>query len=117
MKRITVMYLTSLRDKVVGLIGAPAAHPVMFHTRWGLHTFGMKFPIDVLILNNSRQVVKRADNLVPNRLFFWNPRYHTVIELPAGWVNKNGIGRSDRIHISTVSSVSHCSRDRLHKNK
>lgn len=117
MKTITVTCLTSLRDKVVGLIGTAAAHPVMFHTRWGIHTFGMKFPIDVLILGNNLEVVKLAENLAPNLLFFWNPRYHTAIELPAGWVSKNGIARSDRIHIIAVSPVSRCSRDRLYKNK
>ncbi len=49
----------------------------------GVHTVGMKFPIDVLFLNRRRQVVKVRGNMGKWRLAL-SLRAHSVLELPAG---------------------------------
>lgn len=81
---IKVKILNSFWDKSVGLIGADPIYPVYFTTRWGVHTFGMSHAIDILVLDDRFRVVKFKSNMKPNSLFFWNPKFQNVLELPAG---------------------------------
>lgn len=55
----------------------------------GVHTFGMKFPIDVVFLNKKRVVVKLRPNMVKRRIAF-SIRAHSVLELPIGMITKTG---------------------------
>jgi uncharacterized membrane protein (UPF0127 family) len=48
-----------------------------------VHTFGMKFPIDVLYLNRKKKVIKIRENMLRSRVSFCL-RAHSVLELPAG---------------------------------
>lgn len=96
---LRVKYLKSLKETSLGLIGAKKAKPVMFLTRFGIHTFGLNFPIDVLILDANNTVVKITNNLKPNRIFVWNPKYNKVIELPSGEVEKLKIKMGNKIKI------------------
>ena len=51
----------------------------------GVHTFGMKFPIDVVFLDRKKKVLKIRPNMVRGRIAF-SLRAHSVLELPAGTV-------------------------------
>ncbi len=51
----------------------------------GVHTFGMKFTIDVVFLTRNKRVVKIRPNMVRGRIAF-SLRAHSVLELPAGTV-------------------------------
>lgn len=53
-----------------------------FETRWGIHTFFVREPIDVIILDEENRVRVIKKGLKPWRIFFWNPRYGKVVELP-----------------------------------
>jgi uncharacterized membrane protein (UPF0127 family) len=97
---LKVKILQSYWSKSKGLIGADPAYPVYFTTRWGIHTFGMKSAIDVVILDNNNRVVKLVHSLSPNHIFFWNPKYFRVLELPEGTIGKIGINLEDQILIS-----------------
>ncbi len=81
-------------------MGAKKAYPVYFTTRWGIHTFGVAFPIDILILDKNHQVVKAAQSIAPNHFFFWLPIYKDVVELPAGEIKKRKILLGDLLVIS-----------------
>jgi len=74
-------------DKVIGLIGKDKSTSMIFQTRFGIHTFGIKFPIDIIVLNKQNVVISLRKNLKPFRFFFWNPRYDTIVELPAGIID------------------------------
>ena len=74
-----------------GLIGEQKIQPTLFTTRFGIHTFGMKVPLDILVLDKHKRVVKVKESLLPNHLFFWNPKYSLVVELPEGFVKCNKI--------------------------
>jgi len=97
MVTIKVKRLKTLKERAVGLIGKKEITPVMFETRFGIHTFGLKFPIDVLILDNQKRVVAFRELLTPNRIFLWNPRYKTVIEAPIGTIKKLQIKKGDLV--------------------
>lgn len=88
---IFVKKAKNLKEKIQGLIGKNKPIALMIKTHFGIHTFGLKFPIDVLILNNDNKVVSMKKNLKPNRIFFWNPMYEKVIELPHGTIEKEKI--------------------------
>ena len=49
-----------------------------------IHTFGMKFPIDVIFIDKQMRVRRVYQDLVPYRLtrFVWSAR--SVLELPSG---------------------------------
>lgn len=49
----------------------------------GVHTFGMKFPIDVIFLNRKRKILKIRPNMVRRRIAL-SLLAHSVLELPAG---------------------------------
>jgi uncharacterized protein len=88
---LKVKILQTELEKSIGLIGKNPVYPVFFTTRWGIHTFGVLFPIDVLILDDDNRVVDLRERLIPNRIFFWNPKYERVVELPEGIIAKEKI--------------------------
>ena len=55
----------------------------------GVHTFGMKFPIDVLFLNKKKKILKARPDMVRGRIAF-SLLAHSVLELPAGTLAKTG---------------------------
>lgn len=99
MVEIKLKILKGLKEKSLGLLFAKKASPVLIQTRFGIHTFGLKFPIDILILDSSNKVIKLKADLKPNRIFLWNPIYSKVIELPAGEIKKRNIKIGDKIEI------------------
>lgn len=101
MLTLNVKILRGVWEKSKGLIGADPIYPVFFTTRWGVHTFGVNHPIDVLILDKNNRVVALRHNLQPNRFFFWNPTYMRVLELPAGEIQKKGIRTGEKIRLLT----------------
>ena len=62
----------------------------------GVHTFGMKFPIDVVYLSKKRQILKLRENM-PARRMSLCLRAHSVLELPAGTVAATGTARGDQL--------------------
>lgn len=90
----------NLKEKIQGLIGKDKPQALLIKTHFGIHTFGVKFPIDVLILNKKNKVVAMKKNLQPKRIFVWNPLYEKVLELPSGTIEKNRIKENMPIDIS-----------------
>lgn len=99
MKLLQVTYAKSLTQQIKGLLGTTKASPMLFITRWGIHTFGMRYAIDVLILDQKKTIVKMKEHLLPNRIFLWNPKYKQVIELPNGFIQKNKLKMGMRIDV------------------
>lgn len=85
---------SSFPDQVLGLLNPANPRSLLFRTRFGIHTFGLKGPIDVLVLDSSWKVVKMSMSLKPNRLFFWSPLFPIVIELPENSIidSKTAVG-------------------------
>ena len=99
---IQVYFAKNFIEKTIGLIGKKNPHAIFFKTRFGIHTFGMQFPIDVLILDSKNNVVKCKENFKPNRLFLWNPKYNGVLELPEGTIKTKKIKINDKIDICDI---------------
>lgn len=91
-------FANSLLDKFLGLHRKSNPKILIFKTRFGIHTFFLKEAIDVIVLDSGSRVVKKA-TLKPNKLFFWNPKYSTVIELPKGFIKKSKIKLRDKLSL------------------
>lgn len=81
----------SFIDRMFGLLLSKNPRSLLFKTRFGIHTFFLKEPIDVIVLNDKLQIIKVKSSLEPNQLFFWNPEYSTVIELVKDSIRKFNI--------------------------
>lgn len=90
---------SSFKEKAVGLLGSNDPKAIYFQTRWGIHTIGMNFSIDCIILDKNMTVRKIKENLKPGKLFVWNPKYNNVVELPSGTVEQKNIEILDKLSI------------------
>jgi uncharacterized membrane protein (UPF0127 family) len=69
----------------------------------GVHTVGMKFPIDVLFLNKKRKVLKiRA--AMPRWRLAACLRAHSVLELPSGTVAATKTAAGDQLEFETYET-------------
>ena len=86
--RITIAD-TSL-TRLIGLAGRrrlDAGCGLLIRPSSGIHTFGMLFPIDVVALNKSLQVLKLWHRLAPFRVTSINLKTHSILELPSGQIS------------------------------
>lgn len=97
---VTAKFANTIFDRLTGLIGKHQAHGLLIQTRFGIHTFFLKFPIDVVVLNREGTVVACKEHIKPHRLFFWNPRYDRILELPHKTIEKNDIKIGTKINLS-----------------
>ena len=98
-----VRHAKSLMSQTIGLIGAKQAYALLLRTRFGIHTFGLRFPIDVVILDTTYHIVALKKNLKPNRIFVWSPIWSLVIELPAGSIAKKRLHIGDHVKLISLN--------------
>lgn len=96
--------LKTFFEKSNGLIGKDKPESVFFTTRWGIHTFGVKFSLDIVVMDSKNQVVSLKKELKPSRFFMWNPMYFNILELPRGTIEKLKIQKGSLIKITFLSS-------------
>ena len=70
----------------------------------GVHTIGMKFPIDVIFLDQNNKVVATICDMAPRRLSSLRLSARSVLELPRGVVNKSSTTVGDQIEILLAES-------------
>lgn len=64
-----------------------------------IHTFFMRFPIDVLFINKKNEIIALYENVKPWRILPIHPTSNYVVELPAGQISVKNICLSDIISI------------------
>jgi len=67
---------------------------------FSVHTFFMKFSIDVIFLNKKNQVIAAVRNLKPNRITRLYPQSLSVLELPTGTIDDTNTAIGDKIEIA-----------------
>lgn len=88
--------------RLVGLLGTrslPRGGGLWISPCDGVHTLGMRYPIDVLFLDGDGVVVGCCRSLRPWR---FSPRFRNArgaIELPAGTLARTGTGPGDRVEL------------------
>ena len=82
-KDVTFVVLSTWVDRLRGLLGTRAdADPVMLTRCGSIHTFGMRYSIDVAFVDEHGGVLRSARALVPRRLLS-SPHAFCVFERPA----------------------------------
>lgn len=62
-----------------------------------IHTFFVKFPLDVVCLDTCDEVAEISESLRPWKIFIPSSPTSAVVELPGGSIKKFGIRRGDRL--------------------
>lgn len=82
-----------------GLLGRDALDPALAFViapSQGVHTFGMRFPIDIVGVARDGRVVKIRSRVPPRRLVFaWTA--FAILELAAGVAQNAGLQVGDRL--------------------
>jgi hypothetical protein len=63
-----------------------------------VHSFFMKFAIDVVFINKKRVVTKLRPNMVKGRITF-SVRAHSTLELPVGMIQKSQTAVGDHLDL------------------
>ena len=87
----------TVKAQSLGLLAHKEPVALILRTRFGIHTFGMKYPIDVLILDQTYHVAELKQNMQPNTIFLWNIKHTIVIELPAETIRNTNTNHGDTI--------------------
>lgn len=89
---------TSIRARMRGLLGGPGIEPgegLLLSPCKQVHTFGMRFPIDVVFCDRTWRVTHVVRGMRPQRVSRVQWRARHAIELSAG--TASGIERGDRL--------------------
>jgi uncharacterized protein len=73
----------SMFQKVKGLLGKKKMHPqeaMIFYQASSIHTFGMKFPIDVVFVKKTGEIRRVCGCVKPKKMLFCSS--YATIELP-----------------------------------
>lgn len=98
--------LASVRDaetpweRAIGLIGRQHIEPdggLWLQPCSTVHTIGMRFPIDVLLLDRCGRIVAIAPDVPPLRPFVSHRSTAIIVELPAGASSRNGFQVGDEL--------------------
>jgi uncharacterized membrane protein (UPF0127 family) len=89
---------------LLGRSGLGAGGGLWIKPSSGVHTFGMKFAIDVVGLDKNLRVVKIWPDLVPFRITSVSLRISSVIELAAGRINECSIQVGDVLEVAGLGS-------------
>ena len=88
---------------LLGREGLPEGAALWIEPCSSIHMFFMKFAIDVVYLDKERRVVKLVHGLKPWRLSMaWRAR--SVVELPAGALERLDVQPNDRLEIQEPSA-------------
>jgi uncharacterized membrane protein (UPF0127 family) len=98
-------------SRLVGLLGQRPAWAQARRGLWiipsrGVHTLGMRFPIDVIFLDRKNSVVHIEENLRPWRVSRVIGNARSVIELPAHTIGESHTEIGDQIAVSQSRRLS-----------
>src|ERR1039457_2265436 len=100
----SVRVAASFVERGVGLLFTPVLKPgegLWISPCASIHTFFMRYPIDVLFLD-SEGIVLRKQTLEPWRFSGWHYKSRGVMELRAGVLHETGTQPGDRIEMKDV---------------
>lgn len=95
---------STMKTRRRGLLGRHTFHPdegILLTPCRSIHTFAMKFAIDVVFLDKQMRVVDVRRNVKPGRPMLLNRKAYSTLELPAG------IAAARNIEVGDVLRVYH----------
>ena len=98
-----LMVADSFFRSLIGLMGKPRledGHGLWIIPCQSIHTFWMRFPIDVIFLDEHYKVIHLVENLRPFHISRHLSGARSVIELPVSTIQTTGTQLGDEIHIA-----------------
>jgi len=106
-RKKTLANVLSVADTIfsslIGLLGKrnlPLGEGLWLVPCQSIHTMWMRFPIDVIFLDNDKTVVHLIENMKPFRISRHVSRARSAIELPAYTVSSTQTQLEDQIEIT-----------------
>jgi uncharacterized membrane protein (UPF0127 family) len=91
--------------RMVGLLGVKGLEPeagLLIKPSSGVHTFGMRFPIDIVTLDRNNRVLGIWENIGPWRIRGLSLRTRSVLELPSGRIKECSIEAGDELAVKAA---------------
>ncbi len=95
-----LMTAKTVLARMKGLLGRDSlsiGEGLLIQPCMGIHTFGMKFPLDIVFLDREDKVVAVKQNMPPNRMSRIYFTSASVLELPAGTLGSLRMVKGDRL--------------------
>ncbi|HVM61449.1 MAG TPA: DUF192 domain-containing protein [Verrucomicrobiae bacterium] len=99
-------FANTLLKRMVGLLNRgrfDRGEGLLLDRCYGIHTFGMRFPIDVLFLDKDLRVIRAVKALPPFRTCVVKKSVY-VLEVPAGALDDSQTAAGDQIQIRTANT-------------
>jgi len=90
-------------SRAMGLLGRtslPQGEGLLIRPCNGIHSFFMKFPIDVIFLDGDNRVIATLEDLQPQRVTRLRFRCRSVLELPAGTIRQSNTAIGNQVAIT-----------------
>jgi uncharacterized membrane protein (UPF0127 family) len=94
-------------QRLRGLLGRPALQPgegLLLTPCRAIHMAGMKYPLDVLFLDEQGTVVALYPGIAPGGRTRWHASARSALELPAGTLEATGTQVGDRLRCSPADT-------------
>ena len=92
----------TVKSRLLGLLGRealPEGEALLLEPCTSIHTFFMRFPIDVAFVGADGRVLKLYESLKPWRATWLHRTAALAIELPAGTCERTGTRDGDRLEL------------------
>ncbi len=92
--------------RLFGLLGSKAlaiGEGLLIEPSSGVHTWGMSFPIDIVALDRNLRVIRLSPNTGPWKIRGVSLCTRSVLELPAGQIERTRLAVGDTLHITRAS--------------
>ncbi len=96
----------SHRDRMIGLLKEKALNDgegLLLQGTRSIHTFGMRFPIDVIYLDAAGRVLRTIHSLPPNRIGPFRRGVRSVLEMRAGAIAQSQTQVGDFLKIDELA--------------
>lgn len=101
-------FANSVFKRMIGLLNRKAlasGEGLLIDRCYGIHTFGMRFPLDVLFLDKDLRVMRAVAALPPFRTCIVRKAVY-VLELPVGAIQRAHTEAGDQIQFRTSENES-----------
>ena len=89
-------------ERMIGLLGKKSMSKdevLVIENCKSVHTFFMRFPIDIVFIDRDSKVVNIFQNVKPFRLIFGRDGAYSVLESGVGYVDANEVSIGQKIEL------------------
>lgn len=93
---------SSLKQRMLGLLGRASLPPgsaLLISPCRAVHTWFMRFPIDVIFLDGESRITRVVCAVPPFRMLWGPMRTRSVLEVQTGWLDCGTIGHGVRMDV------------------